>query len=104
MNIIWKYTKKFRKIATGQGDNYTIGFLLDYLYFKENYKFITVYLSSWQALDADLKAKKQITFARNLEQVGNKSMFFIFEQVKETFSKTCYWSNSKTTIKYDWWF
>ena len=75
MNIIWKYTKKFRKIATGQGDNYTIGFLLDYLYFKENYKFIAVYLSNWQALDADLKAKKQITFARNLEQAGNKLIF-----------------------------
>ena len=75
MNIIWKYTKNIRKIATGQGDDYTIGFLLDYLYFKENYKFIAVYLSNWQALDADLKAKKQITFARNLEQAGNESIF-----------------------------
>ena len=33
-----KYSKviyeNIRKIATGQGDNYTIGCLLDYIYFK----------------------------------------------------------------------
>ena len=27
-----------QKIATGQGDDYTIGCLLDYLYFKDHYK------------------------------------------------------------------
>ena len=26
--------KIFKKIATGQGDDYTIGCLLDYIYFK----------------------------------------------------------------------
>ena len=34
-----------RKIATGQGDDYTIGCLLDYPYFKKYYKLITIYLS-----------------------------------------------------------
>ena len=29
-----------RKIATGQGDDYTTGSLIDYPYFKENYKMI----------------------------------------------------------------
>ena len=33
-------------VATGQGDDYTIGFLLDYLYFKENYKLIAVDVSN----------------------------------------------------------
>ena len=33
------------KITTGQRDDYTSGCLLDYLYFKENYKMITVDLS-----------------------------------------------------------
>ena len=28
----------FKKIATGQGDDYTTGCLLDYLYFKDHYK------------------------------------------------------------------
>ena len=34
-----------RKIATGQGDDYTTGCLLDYTYFKEYYKMIAVDLS-----------------------------------------------------------
>ena len=42
-----------RKIATGQGDDYTIGCLLDYIYFKSYYKLIVVDLSNQQALDAD---------------------------------------------------
>ena len=33
------------KIATGQGDDYTIGYLLDYPYFKDSYKMIGVDLS-----------------------------------------------------------
>ena len=36
--------KNIGKIATSQGDNYTTGSLLDYPYFKENYKMITVVL------------------------------------------------------------
>ena len=34
-----------RKIATGQGDYYTTGCLLDYIYFKSYYKIIVVDLS-----------------------------------------------------------
>ena len=34
-----------RKIANDQGDDYTTGYLLDYPYFKENYKVIAVDLS-----------------------------------------------------------
>ena len=30
--------ENIRKIATGQGDDYTTGCLLDYSYFKENHK------------------------------------------------------------------
>ena len=30
----------FRKISTGQGDDYTTGCLLDYPYFKKHYKLI----------------------------------------------------------------
>ena len=30
-----------RKIATGQGDDYTTGCLLDYPYFKDTYKILT---------------------------------------------------------------
>ena len=37
---------KIRKIATGQGDDYTTGCLLDYCYFKDHYKMIAIDLSS----------------------------------------------------------
>ena len=35
-----------RKVATGKGDDYTTGCLLDYLYFKDTYKMIAVDLTS----------------------------------------------------------
>ena len=48
--------QNIRTIATGQGDDYTTGCLLDYIYFKNHYKMIAVDLSKQQALDADPKA------------------------------------------------
>ena len=39
------------KIATGQGDDYTTGCLLDYPYFKNYYKMIPIDLSKQLALD-----------------------------------------------------
>ena len=37
--------ENMKKIVTGQGDDYTTGCLLDYLYFKYNYKMIAIDLS-----------------------------------------------------------
>ena len=48
--------ENIRKIATGQGDDYTTGCLLDYPYFMDTYKMIAVDLTKQQALDADLRA------------------------------------------------
>ena len=45
-----------KKIATGQGDDYTTECLLDYRYFKKYYKLIAIDLSKQQKLDADPKA------------------------------------------------
>ena len=45
--------ENIRRIATGQGDDYTAGCLLDYPYFKDSYKMIPVDLSKQQVLDAD---------------------------------------------------
>ena len=44
------------------GDDYTTGSLLDYAYFKDNYKLIAVGLSKQKALDADSRAIQQIVF------------------------------------------
>ena len=38
--------KLYRKIATGKGDDYTNGCLLDYIYFKNHCKMIVVDLRS----------------------------------------------------------
>ena len=48
---------KTLKIATGQGDDYTTGCFLDYLYSKGSCKMIAVDLSKEQALDVDPRAK-----------------------------------------------
>ena len=52
--------ENIRKIATGQGDDYATGCLLDYIYFKNYYKMIAVDLRKQQVLDADPKAIQQI--------------------------------------------
>ena len=51
--ITYDYIPKF---ATGQGNDYTIGCLLDYLYFKNYCKMIAIDLSKQQALDDDPKS------------------------------------------------
>ena len=73
-----------RKIATGQGDDYTTGCLLDYPYFANTYKMIAVDLSKQQALDADPRAIQQINFSANLDRAGNTRVYFILEEAKET--------------------
>ena len=73
-----------RKIATGQGDDYTTGCLLDYPYFANTYKMIAVDLSKQQALDADPRAIQQINFTGNLDRAGNTRVYFILEEAKET--------------------
>ena len=79
--------------ATGQGDNYAAGCLLNYPYFKKYYKMIAIDLSKKQALDADLSAIQQINFAGNLYRVWNTIMFYIIQEAKKklfwTFRKNC---------------
>ena len=84
INSMNKAHENIRKITTGKGDDYTTGCLLDYSYFKENYKFIAIDLSKQQALDADPRAIQQINFTANLDKNGNKTVFFIIEKAKET--------------------
>ena len=79
-----KTDENIRKVATVQGDNYTTGCLLDYTYFKKFYKMIAVDLSKQQALDADPKAIQQTNFTANLDRAGNKWIYFILKEAKET--------------------
>ena len=84
INSTTKTYKNIRKIATGQGDDYTTGCLLDYSYFKNHYKMIATDLSKQQALDADPRAIQQINFTENLDKNENTTMVFIIEEAKET--------------------
>ena len=70
--------ENIRKIADGQGDDYTTGCLLDYPYFKDTCKMIAIDLSKQQALDAENN------FTANLDRAGNTRIYFILEETKET--------------------
>ena len=53
INDMIKQYDGIRKIATGQVDDYTIGCLLEYQYFKDHYNLIAIDLSKQKELDAD---------------------------------------------------
>ena len=94
INSMSKTYENIRKIATGKGDDYTTGCLLDYPYFKDNYKMIAIDLSKQQASNADPRKIQQINFTANLDRDGNTTMFFIIEQEKGTIFEF-----SKETVK-----
>ena len=55
---------------------------------------IAIDLSKQQALDPDPRAIPQIYFTENLDYAGNITMFFIYEEAKETV-----WDFSQGTVK-----
>ena len=63
--------ENIRKIVTGQGNDYTTGCLIDYIYLKNNYKMIAIDLSKQQVLGADPRAIQQINFTANLDTARN---------------------------------
>ena len=97
INSMTKTYENIRKIAIGQGDDYTTGCLLDYPYFKDHYKMIAIDLSKQQALDADPRAIQQINFTAKLDRAGNTTMFFVIEEAKQTVFEF-----SQRTVKVLW--
>ena len=96
-NSIKQYDE-VRKISTGQGDDYTTGCLLDYSYFKKNYRLIAADLSKQKALDADSRAIQQIIFTGKIKAtVANTRIviFYVLGKSKETILEF-----SKEQIKY----
>ena len=77
-----KQYDEIRKISTGQGDDYTTGCLLDFAYFKNNYKLIAADLSKQKVLDADSTAIQQIIFTGKTNQAA--VIYYIYEKSKET--------------------
>ena len=88
--------ENIRKIAIGQGDDYTTGCLLDYPYFIDTYKMIAVDLSKQQALDADPRAIQQINFTANLDRAGNTRVLYS-RRSKRNYSRL-FTRNSKSIV------
>ena len=93
----------FGKSTTGQAEDYTTEFLLDYEYIKNHYRLMTIDLSRRKELDADPEAIHQIEFAWQLKKLhhdynatdaGNdQSMFVsIILKIKEMKLKFSQWS------------
>ena len=68
------------KVATGKRDDYTTGCLLDYPYFRDNYKIIAIDLYRQQALDPDRRKIQQINFTANLDRADDTRVYFILEE------------------------
>ena len=77
INDLTKQNDEVRKISTGQGDDYTTGCLLDFAYFKNNYRLISADLSKQQLLDADSRAIQQIIFTGKTSQAA--IIYYIYE-------------------------
>ena len=82
INDLVKQYDEIRKTATGQGDDYTTGCLLDYQYFKDHYNLIAVDLSKQKELDADSRAIHKNDFYGMLKT--NSQVCKILAKSKET--------------------
>ena len=61
-------------------NNYANGNLLDFAYFKKNYRLIAIDLSK----ETKLKDPQQISFIGKLDKANGATMFFIVEKSEET--------------------
>ena len=86
INDIIKQYDEIMKVSTGYGDDYATGCLLDYAYFKDNYRLIAVDLSKQKALDADPRAIQQIVFQGVVGGSNDTKvrLYTILEKSKET--------------------
>ena len=82
INSLIRQYDEIRKIATGKGDNYATGCLLDYKYFTDFYKLVAIDLSKQKELDADPRAIHQIKFIFRVS--ANAFVLAVLEKSKET--------------------
>ena len=90
-----KQYDEVRKVSARQGDDYTTSCLLDFPYFKSNYRLIAADVSKKKALDADSRAIQQIIFTGRAN--SGAVIYYILEQSKETMLQF-----SKGTTKVLW--
>ena len=66
-----KKYEELRKVMTGRGEDYTTGSLLEYDYWKKNYKLICCDLSKQKVLNSNTKANQQDEFIYKLDNTRN---------------------------------
>ena len=74
---------EIRKAATGQGDDYTTGCLLDYQYFKDHYQLIADDFSKQKESDADSKKFSKFSF------MGCQTLTHKYVQFQKNQKKQC---------------
>ena len=94
-----KQYDEFRKVSTGQEDDYTTGCLLDFAYFEKTYRLIASDLSKQKALDSDLRAIQLIIFTGKIKST---IIYYILEQLKETILQFCKGTENDVTNIKDW--
>ena len=67
INSMTKTYENIRKLATGQGYDYTISCLLDYSYFKENYKMIALDLTKLQGHQMLIQEQFKKSFLQQIQ-------------------------------------
>ena len=81
----FKKYEELRKVMTGRGEDYTTGSLLDYDYWKNNYKSICCDLSKQKVLGSNPKGNQQIEFVYKLDNnTQNSEVLTVLEKEKET--------------------
>ena len=93
-----KQYDEVRKVSIGQDDDYTIGCLLDYAYFKDNYRLIFVDLNKQKALDADLKATQQIYFTGKTKSTFANTRVIIYCILEQSNETTQRFSRGRTKV------
>ena len=86
VNDLIKQYDEIRKVSTRYGNDYTTGSLLDYAYFKDNYRLTVVDLSKQKALGANPRAIQQIVFQGVVGGNYNtkRRLYTILKQSRET--------------------
>lgn len=74
--------ENLRDIMIGNGDDHTMGSLIDYDYFSKSYKIIVVDLTRQKVLDANPRAVQQINLKGSATE--NYKVIFIMEESKDT--------------------
>ena len=103
INDIIKQYDKVWKVSTGYGDDYTTDCLLDYAYFKDNYRLITLDLSKQKALDIDPRAIQQILFQGVVGGANNTTIrLCTIRTIKRNNARLFQRNNKSVLTTYKW--